>query len=344
MSFATLHRAARVFGLPDFVKEAEFADPEDLKGLPKESFADPDKRRYPCHTKSACWLSNAKFWESALFDKQANESVGRNLLKMAKFWDIGQEVKTVIDKVAAQHGQYTGELPDASYALVFEHGGRKHRYFPCLDSTTTKTAATQFIANQTKFPYGLRKQAALKIMEKAANFGVEVEPTLRVYKSNITLKGATKQAMVEACMQRANLLYAGFQKELSTQLTKTASAIWATSDDAPVDKVLTMLDRVDRETGLYQHYGKGLELPELTSTEIVKAASAGVALTTGTRIPLDVLAKHAEQAIEVMPEYRDALVNDKGEIDMDKVAEILPTMPRPDAVMFEQAIMAAARG
>jgi hypothetical protein len=353
MSFATIHRVSRLFDMPEFVKSAEYYDADALRGLPSTSFADPRDRRYPVHTKAATWLSNASFWEKALFEPNPDESTGRNLLKAAGFWGIERDVKGVIDKVAAQHAQYTGELPDQCYALVFEHEDRKYRYFPIVDDRTVKQAAADLSATRHKFPLSLRKQAAQRLISRAMNLMTDLPDEARYAFRAAGYGTCSREKMAAAFDARVPLLRIEKHHELAAQCQKIAKDLRDRDYHAPdkqlVAKTAGVLDEIDRQAGLWKYYGQHLELPEEQLYHpVTKTASADdddrvVALTTGSVVTRDELKRYAPAALTVLPEYHSELVGVDGELDAEKAAEVLPTMPRPDAVLFEQALMAEKR-
>jgi hypothetical protein len=88
-----LYKFSTILELPEFVKEANEADPDEIKSLPTSCFADPAHRKYPVHTRKDAYLSRLYFSKNASMYKDAKQAqlVGENLEKAASFWKLDTE-------------------------------------------------------------------------------------------------------------------------------------------------------------------------------------------------------------------------------------------------------------
>jgi len=113
-------------------------------------------------------------------------------------------------------------------------------------------------------------------------------------------------------------------------------------------KMAALMDQFDRETGLNQLYDEGgLDRPEdvlFQVTEKVASDFLGrhVRTTTGTIYEKVALAMLDTETLRNW--MGDEFADDCGGVmlDVQKLADIIPTLPRPDAEMFER--MASAAG
>jgi len=264
-TFAEQHRIDTVYGTPGFIKEADFT--EDTSGLPNHLFADEMGRRFPCHTKSACYLSNAEFWEEGVQDENSNVEIGERLLKFAEYWDIQTEINdNILTKVAQDAVIGTFEsLPDSSFALVeTAPTGDTVRLYPVTDSDTVKFASQQLIDDISNLPLSWRKQAATNLLEKAAQLEVQLDSAESDYLHRAAGRGiSSAETLSSELMKRAYLLRAIQKSSDSLELSKVANQIKSQkSSHSLCEKVAEIMDTVDRDLGLTQYYGQSINSPE----------------------------------------------------------------------------------
>jgi len=334
-----LHEAHRLFGLPAFVKQASAIEPEELVALPASAFADPIRRRYPCHTKAASWLSNAEFWAGALFNPTAEPETAQQLLKMSRFWEIESDVRDVLSKAAADHETYSGEVPDAYFAVVGTWGGQRHRYLPITDAKSLKSAAEGLYASRHNLPFAVRKEAALRILNKAGDLGVTLDPSpeASVYLTQATLSGTPDLAKAAEAMTTRAVLLNRSRPEVAAALHKLAGKLTV----ATLEKAAHLVDAVDTETELQNDYRKGLALFEESAFGVAKAAQPFVRLQGGIELSLEQVKAAGLAAFRLIPEYTSAVCDAGGHFDAGLAADVLPTLPAPDARMYAEMVKAA---
>lgn len=344
-----LHRVLTQYGPAHLAKQAAEALDEAPAVLPSNSYADPGTKRYPCNGLGAVWLSACRFYNEAdpQFNKQA-AAIEQNLLKAAAYWGAKDEVLKLKEKIAAERIQSEQELDDDSFAMVFKTAdGRVERHLPLRNAVETVKAATYLQTHHDAFNFDERHKIATKVLEKAAEFGAGLGE-LQSYLDKLTGQGwCSKEAAAQTLWSRVPFL--GDMKrpnELQLQLSQAAVAAGTTLDTQSTDEMLklaSVLDQIDRQHGLVQYYGEGLERPEDALFPInVKVAQAALSASCQTtsgevykhadfaRIPLDAIRKALGDQVA------DAISDGGIWINTEKAAAVLPTLPRPDAELFGQ--------
>lgn len=346
-TLSDLHRFEKLYGLPAFVKQAEFETADDLQTLPSSAFADSIHRRFPCHTKSACFLSNLRFWEKAMVDGTTDYSTADRLLKLAAFWGIDDDLQTTLNTVKGGVVKEASDLKDENFALVVDWQGQKQRHYPVLNADFTKQAASAFYSERSNYPLSWRRQAAESLLQKVAEFEVELEPRIFEYLCKAAGQGVGDPTEVaDALVTRA--FYAagsGLSKE-AEKLRQIAGHLKDGIGVQPLgqlmDKTAEFIDELDRKTGLFHYYDR-LPLPEeICNGVLVKTAAedldSKIVLVTGSVFSKEAI-ENSPAALTVLPDYEDMVRN--GKVDIEKAADILPTIPRDEAMLLERALAAA---
>lgn len=345
-----LYSIDHLCGLPDFVKKAEVEDPESLKTIAPTTYADAGHMKFPCHTKAATWLANAYFQLArGQYHKKEAAFVQERLLKFAAFWSIRglvEKFNQVWSKVATFNRD---DLPDEQHALVVKiaEDGRKIRRFPMPNAMSVKMAGEHLYANRASFPYEWRKTAARNILKEALRYdelvekGVKVagaafgttrfEPATLEYLERAAGFGMTHPLKAaEKCAQRAYMLRDNF-KDYAEKMAEIATTLREAENASPAQmaKLAAVVDAVDRETGLCNHYYEGVDLPEemffdVLEKEAEEILDSFVTLTTGNTYPVGVFASIALEKIAAVmgTEFSAAVTGADGcTVDAVKFAE-----------------------
>lgn len=365
LNLQQLYAFEHLTGVPEFVKSAS-PDPTSIAALPSEAFADPAHRKFPCHTKAATWLANAYFQHSKGF-YSANETrqIESRLKKHAGYWKIANlldQFNTKWEKMAAFNEPK--ELPNDQYALVFKLGEQTIRRMPMPTPASVKAAAEYLFANRQQYTYPMRKMAARRILKKAIEFddmykkgelesaapSTRFSPETQNYLERAAGFGMTHPALVAEKIAQRVLMVRAKQPEIGAKLAELSLELADRESTTPeeLSKLAEVIDAVDRDTGLYGYYHQGVDMPEEFLFDVLEKDAADVldsqvVLTTGNTYPLGLLMQlPVEKIAEVMGnDFIDA-VSTAGSLDANKVAEIVPTLPRTDAVLLERAIEAFA--
>ena len=142
---------------------------------------------------------------------------------------------------------------------------------------------------------------------------------------------------------RANV----FPDEAKATMRKAADALEA-GQKADINKLCTLLDGVDRHCKKYAMYNAGMPMPEevcftgVTEKQAAATVEDVIQLTTGTTYTLNSIKSAGLEPFTVLDKayLSEIAANDAGDLDMTKVADILPTLPRDDAQLLEIALKA----
>jgi len=360
VSQQTLYSIEHLYGLPAFVKEAAVEGKDEVDKIPSSCFADPHRRKFPCHTKAATWLSNAYFQHSkSAYSKEESDLVQERIIKAAEYWSIRTSVRnfnSAYEKMAAYDDS---KLGDSDYALVVEHAGTVVRRFPIPNAPSVKAAGEYLYAHRFEYPYPWRKTAARRILSRAVEYDEKAEKGEKVaemcrfnpetldYLQRAAGLGMTHPLWAaEKIAQRVYMLpdrlrpYQRKLAELAVELRKMPCAT-----NQQMQKLAEVIDAVDRETGLYKNYHEGVEMPEEICFTVLKKEAeeildSFITLQTGNTYPVGLLASLPLEKVAAV--LGDDLTNQfkasDGSIDVAKFAEILPTLPRPDARLIERVL------
>lgn len=332
-----LYHLSKLTEFPDFVKTAEVID-VDISHIPDTSFADDLFRRFPVHTKSATWLSHGYFiLEKDKLEKGAATRIKNRLDHFSKYWDIEEAVDTLYNPPAEKVAG-----TDTDYALKVSHNDGVNHYFPINSIKSLTKSAADLIEHRKNFTYEMRKQAAENILRRAHEFKLSPDflPDKLRYMAGIGM--STKQA-VDAELDNRFYSKQPQHKEAADKLMgfkdiiKNEASGYVRRDI--LEKVAQALDVYDRFTDMHTKYGASIAFPEDILFSHIKAASEDeiVKLTTGSEYTLKTLVK-AGTAFSVLGDIKDSLIDALGKLDMQKVADIVPTLPKGDAAALDEAL------
>jgi hypothetical protein len=308
---AELHRWLQIMGRPSYVKAAS--------EQPHRSGND-----YPTQSREATYLS----WCRAV-GEGAPTHITTKLAEMGRFWGISNDLERAETnwKVANE----VRPLRDDEFALCQTYKGARIRKFAAYDAPSTVKAAEAFYDHRTKYPYSWRKEAATRLLRKAA----ETKAMLPEYLVGYLHKAAglgypTSESIEKVMVGRFN--HTGPKHEEIT--AKLASVLELIADnpslrynDELVKSAMQVLDQFDHETGVADKYHK-VAMPEeligMTEPELQKMAAEQegvVTLVNGAEVKL----------ADLNPELLGAVDPSLAKLSQAELADTLPTLPRPDS-------------
>jgi len=255
--------------------------------------------------------------------KQASPDVMAQCATYAKFWDIRDQTAGYEAKLAAY---VPPSLPDDAYAL---RQGDIRKY-ASHDQDSTRNSAIAFVDHRHLYPLEWRKTAAARLIARAEKHGSHLPQYVETELHKTACLGWIDAAKAEdALVQRMNKV-AGHSDvtEKLAALVNELDDTDAVYDPEFVKAAVAAFEDFDAATGMTDHYGAGVGLPEEIigqSTNVLEKC-AGVSntftkLSNGAEIDLFNLKKTALEAID--PE----LVK----LSNDELADVLPTLPKGDA-------------
>lgn len=355
-----IFRLSQLHKFPDFVKKGK-AD-ESLvvpSSVGVACYADEDNRQFPCHTKASAFLSYLFYTEKqAEFHPKERAKIVAALEKWAKVWNIGRECKAVAEKHAADLAAAT--LPDSDYAYVWAgQDGRRDRQYPLRSAAEVKAAAEWLHQYRDHFAYDDRRVIATRVLEKAAEFGAAIGEHVDFLERQAGRGVCDPAAVVALIEKRARFVpgHVGVTADASGNPTgglrnhflKMAATVreagrLALQPDMLV-KLASTLCALDRQLGLTAKYAEGLERPEdvifsVTFTKAAADVAAHVPTTSGNVYEKAAFRKLALADVRALfgDEFAGMVGTPLGEVDVEKMAEQVPTLPRPDAQLLENLL------
>lgn len=276
------HRVAQLFDPPAYVKSAAEADVLGGGDCEEAAFADPE-RRYPIHTKAATWFSAAAFVDDEPAPSSATAVVRRNIDAAAARFRIGADVEAIRRKAAGEED--LGGLPDSDFAIIVRNagGGVSSREGPMRDAGEVKVAADLLVQWAGMTPYLRRREAANRILVKAASLHValpdEVEDALRATAG----MGVGRRDEAAAAVAKRAALLASREPDVAAALRTMARGVMDPGRGAgkhatflgrdEAVKLAEVLANVDHGTRLSAGYGQnGLEPVERVLFGLTKRA------------------------------------------------------------------------
>jgi hypothetical protein len=349
-----LHRILSVYPVPGFVKNASSKEIIGDDSLPPHLFADATLRQFPVHTGPATVISSIFFNE-----KRADIAPGRvanieqRLARAADYFNVTGYVKR-LGKRAQEIGTHDETaLPDHVFAIVFEDGdGRKERHYPLRNLQEVKAAAAWFHDNRDHLPFSDRRAVADKILEKAAEFGAGLPEHRNMLEKTA---GLGVCAGPEAARLIRTRIYAignahkpsQLQQELEKLAQLCEQEPQAIQNFATLTKLAEVVDQFDREHGV--RYDDVLQRPE----DVLFAVTAKAAAELDESLVGNVLTGnyYEKAALQRIPlqDLADSLGDDfvseisaaNALLDLDKLARVVPTLPRSDAELFDEVVNAS---
>lgn len=347
-SYAQLATLVDQFGaLPDYVKAASVAEVVEPGELVSSAYADPVSRSFPIHTKAATYLSTLYFLGNLSQLKPLDVTrISTRLEKAAADHGILNEIADLVQKAAASY-QPPAETEPVPYALEKRSAGGTEQRYPLRNATETKIAAEWFAQYREHFRFDERQQIADRILDKAAEYGVDFPEELDYLLAKQAGRGICDRARtIEQLRYRSQL--PGVAAPLREGLAKLAQDL-TTSPGLVADPATTLnlartLDTFDREHKVA--YRGLLTRPEdCLFAGSLKHAEAFMLETcptlTGAIYDKQQLAKLSMADIsELWGEEAARSVQDTFGVNTDKLAELVSTLPLPDAVELDR-LMAA---
>jgi len=351
-----IHRINSIYPLPAFVKSASQRDICGDDDVAPHQYADLSRRRYPCHTGAATVMSSIFFHE-----KRAEMSVGQadlvesRLMHAAQFHGVADQVTEMKEKVAAARRYDSTELPDSDFAVVFDDGqGQRERHYPMRNIGEVKAAADWLAEYRDQLPYADRNKFATKILQKRAAFGADLPEHIDMLEKMAGLGVCSGKQAAEIIRTRIKAAGNTHQpSELQQELEKLARLCEESSDSirhySVLTKIAAVVDQFDRETGLNRRYDNVIQRPEELFAVTEKLAAELSDDLVGSPLSGNYYKKADLQRLPVN-DLADALGDDFTDevapagawVDTEKLASIVPTLPRGDIELFDE--VAAASG
>ena len=316
--------------LPENVTKADLTD---VEALPDSSFAWPEKRAFPVHRPEDILLSTAYYCNAVLRDgEQIPGHVKTNLVKAAYVWKIEDQFQKVASAIAKEAAP---EPVQEYWGLVENYKGQPIKRYPLFDGQHVKMASDHFSKNYSHYPFTWRVKIATRIEKRANELGVKI-PTnsvVNVYtrKSAVDLEKAATFIGV-----RIPFLSKLGMKDEAMALTKTAKVLSrGTTEPFNADVLVNTIMKVDKIARLDNRYDKEFPDPFMSVyNELEKTAQdESVINIMGDQYKMSELAALKPSVYEnaLGTDFVTNITDDDQKtVNMDKLATILPTLPRDE--------------
>jgi hypothetical protein len=347
-----LAKFAHSYEFPEFVKRADIqTEVRSPANVASNAFADATGRKFPCHTKAATWLSHIYFLTNRT-KMASSEAIrtGEGLRKFADYWRITNSVEEVKQRFAKSQEDDLSKLADADFAYVWANeDGAKDRHLPLRNSAEVKAAASWLEEYRDQFIFRDRQVIAEKILGKAAEFGASTGGREEFLQKQAGQGICNPDEVVHQLQLRVMAVGAPSMKQ---EIRKLAAAIEAnpsaTLGPNELRDLAITVDSVDRGAGITHKYAEGaITRPEdflfkVTYREAEKVATGHCSLTTGSVYACDSFNKLALSDLRAVfgSDFADD-VSTGLQLDAEKMADIAPTLPRPDAELLDSLMKEA---
>lgn len=328
-----LYRMLAGVDLPEYVKTAELEDAYELNGLPKTAFADPDRRIYPINTPDRVYVSNVHFINKKadirkLYGEEYVSQLENNIKEAALIFDISED----LENYNAELNVKTASDYPEEYMVDFRVDGLPHmQLYPVKTASDLVTAAQHFADNIKNFPFDVRVKSAENFVKAAQELQVDDIPDILAKYAGLYYPDLFN--VQHELWRRSTKLASEEHKDIYDKIS--ADVFNMTSIDE-VMKIAETCYNIEVMEGLYEKPKIAEILGDpvdcFFTENITKIASdLSFVEVHGDKYRLDDLTKISKD------QYEEAF-GDSGidPADPEKIAEILPTMPRSDVKLLEE--------
>jgi len=327
--------------MPEYVKSAGVLTKDAAAIKSSKCFADTVNKKFALDSKSDCWCSALYFYGNQCSTSPTGKQAEVKLLNAARVWGILEDVESV-------KSAFEQQIIPVSYAMTFEHKGAKIERCPDHTKEAATASAEWLYKNRYKFLTAVQRKTASKLQARADIFKLNVKAAAyidRVANSNTYSNINCKIAV--AITDRLSSIPAVKWSELEDELLKVANDLSTHPFELchAGDVICSCLEAFDVKHGLNSKWGSALQHPvdvcfRVSLTKAASIADGIVHLTTGMPVDLTKISDHQlEKGLKIAgDDFLSYCQTDGLNVDRSKAAEILPTLPKPEARRFEEAI------
>ena len=352
-----LYQIIQQYGAPDYVKQADAQELRGSDSLPVVAYADLVRRFFPLHTKAAVWSSFAFFMKHAgAYKKDDAELVATRILSAAKRMNILDDISVLKQAYTAKQPAGCEDLSDDDFAVIdVDERGNKQRHMPMRNSLETKRAAEFLAEHRYKLGYLQRRAIADRILQKAAEFGVNLQEHKDFITKQAGYGACTAKTAVNVIKERvtASCKVPGPFNKLQTEMAKLAEVFEKHPEQLHEPGIRVRLaeniENFDKAAGIYSLVVQGkLEPVEdalfgITGEKVAAIQQEHTSTVTGNVYRLSDIEQIKVAALDEVlgSDIAKALTIDGIHICGEKAAEVIPTLPRSEAAAFDQVMTQA---
>lgn len=320
--------------LPEYVKTAEVDDSVELRKLPKTAFADSERMIYPINSPSRVYVSNAYFINKRadivkLYGEDYASQLQSNIEKAAEIFEISEDLKDYNRNFnVKQASDYT-----ENYMVDFNVDGMSSsvQLYPVKTAQDLSESAEAFTKNISKFPFQIRVKSAENFVKAAGELGVDDLPELLLKYAGMYYPDLAN--LQHEIWRRGTKLTKEAHKKVYESMSKDLSNMTGFDE---VMKVAEVLFDIENMEGLYDNVKVaqilGDPVDRIFTEQITKIASdLSYVEVHGDKYKLSDLTKISKDHYEEA--FGDCGIDPNSP---EKIADILPTMPRSDVKLLEE--------
>jgi hypothetical protein len=318
--------------LPEYVKTAELDDSLELSELPKTAFADSERRIYPINTPARVFVSNAYFINkkadiSKLYGEDYTSQLENNIKEAAEIFDIVKD----LDNYSSKFNEKTASDYSERYLTEFDLGeANPVQLYPIKTAGDLTECANHFVKNIKNYPFDVRVKTAQNIVKFAEELDVIEIPELVMKYAGLYYPDL--ENLGGEIRRRATKLTKEANKKVYEDVAKDVSNVTEISE---VMKIAEVMFYVENMEGLYDKTAVANVLGDPVDcifTKSIEKVSEDLAFIDihGDKYKISDLTKISRD------KYEEAFGFELDPEDVEKLAEILPTMPRSDVKLFEE--------
>jgi hypothetical protein len=320
--------------VPEYVKTAELEDSFEIRQLPKTAFADQDRMIYPINSPARVYVSNAHFVNkkadiSKLYGEDYSSQLESKIAEAAEIFGITEDIlnynKELNEKLASDYEEKY--MVDFKFPFVAE----SIKMFPVKTASDLSESVEAFAKVIHHFPFDIRVKSAETFVKTAGELGVDDMPELIMKYAGMYYPDL--ENLDHELWRRSTKLASADHKEIYEKIRNDLGNMTSVSE---VMKIAETCFNIENMEGLYDKTKVAQLLGDpvdcFFTEPVTKVASAlNYVEVHGDKYRMDDLTKISKE------KYEEAF----GDCGIDptapeKIADILPTMPRSDVKLFEE--------
>lgn len=319
--------------LPEYVKTAEVEDGFELRHLPKTAFADPDRMIYPINTPSRVYVSNAYFINKKadiqkIYGESYTSQLESNIKEAAEIFDIAEDLQ---DYASFLNVKTASDYTENYMVDFIVEGMSPVQLYPVKTAQDLTDSAEAFTKSIHNFPFDIRVKSAENFVKAAETLGVDELPDLLMKYAGMYYPDLS--LLKNEIWRRSTKLASEEHKNVYVKISEDLDNMTSLEE---VMKVAELCHNIENMEGLYDNVKiaklLGDPVDMIFTQQITKIANdLSFVEVHGDKYKLDDLTKISKD------KYEEAF----GDCGIDpahpeKIAEILPTMPRSDVKLLEE--------
>lgn len=340
-----LYHLCSLYEPPEFVKDASSTEIAGDDQLPARAYADPVGRHYPIHTKAATWVSAAYYFD----DDVPVPSVETRLLQAARLHGIAADVEELRHRV--KEAMATPQVQPEDCALTYEDAdGTVRGVYPLRNALEVQKAAEYLQQHAAVLPYDDRLTFARSVLQRASEHGAPLNTEQQTFLAKQAGHGHCAAADVADFLLGRAALLASRQLDGAHELHKLATVCLQQPElcrtPGALTKLASIIHQMDSECGLKDL--EGLEPPEDVFFAVTPKVASEL-LETHCQSATGKVYRTADFAKLSLSEIQESFGDDIAEavstggiqVAPEKLAAVLPTLPRPETELMEVILSGA---